>query len=93
MGRFEEAFMAVEAKSIFNGHEIVARIAFWEQQAAKLYIDGKVVDTSSETTGNGSLLRGAIEDAGKTHVVEIKRRFSFTAPKIFVDNKMMDQVK
>jgi hypothetical protein len=84
--------MAIEAKCVFKGHQIVVRIAL-DEPSAKLYIDGKVVDTSEARSGRGSLLRGAIEDSEKTHLVEVKRIAVFTTPKIFIDGNVQELVK
>jgi hypothetical protein len=79
--------MAVEAKALFEGHEIVARITGIEVATAKLYIDGKVIDTASKRSGTGALLRGYIEGDGKTHIVEVHRRWPLTKPRILIDGE------
>lgn len=56
-----------------------------DDPSCKLYIDGKVVDTTKVQSGRGALLRGSIEHEGETHVVEVIRRLKFTQPKITVD--------
>lgn len=79
--------MAVEAKAEFLGHQIAVRIAFMNEPAVKLYIDGVVVDTNTTGKGKGSIVRGVITENGKPHIVEVKRRRRLTRPRIFVDGK------
>lgn len=87
-----------EVKTKFNGHHIAvrnaARIAFslpFMKTEAKLYIDGKVVDTNDElfSRGKAAVLRGGFQANGHNHVVEIYARSSlFRTPiKICVDGK------
>ncbi|MGJ0512782.1 hypothetical protein [Methylocystis sp.] len=81
--------MAIEVKCAFDGHEIVVRIAEFDTPTAKLYIDGKVVDSSEASFGSGSILRGSIERRGGHHIVEVKRPFYFKTPKILVDGQTL----
>jgi hypothetical protein len=77
----------IEVKREYSGHQISVRIASLDDPSSKLYIDEKVVDTSKNQMGRGTLLRGAITDDRKTHIVEIKRPFVFITPAILVDGK------
>ena len=78
--------MAFETKVYFEGHQIAVCIAAMESIVAKLYIDGKVVDTcESSTTRSGCLLRGVIDDSDRSGIVEVLRKWSFTTPVILVN--------
>jgi hypothetical protein len=87
--------MAFETKRIFGDHQIVVRIAITDHPIAKLYIDGKVVDTcDSSATRSGCLLRGVIENEnGQTQIVEVERRVPFSSPKFFVDGTELHRQK
>ncbi|MBT1512739.1 hypothetical protein KIP88_19755 [Bradyrhizobium sp. SRL28] len=59
-----EAIMALEIKSEYLGHG---------SDGSKLYIDGKVVDSSRFLRKGVANCRGGIVDAdGKTHIVEVR---------------------
>ena len=79
--------MPIEVKRSFAGHQMAVRISAFDQNSSKLYIDGKVVDTTSNQFGRGTLLRGVITEKRKTHIVEVRRIFPFTKPRIFVDDE------
>ena len=72
-----------ECKSEFLGHQIVARNSWGLTFSLKgltgdnrLYIDGKVVDTNTETfaLSNTPIMRGAIQEGDKTHIIEVFAR-------------------
>ena len=78
---------AKEVKATFHNHQIAVRNS-WEPTISfkglsglstniRLYIDGNVVDTSSESfsvSSDVAILRGSIEVRKKIHVVEVYAR-------------------
>jgi hypothetical protein len=60
--------MAVEIKTEFLGH----KIAFsWGADGCKLYLDGKVVDTSKGISKDVTLVRCTVTENGEIHTVEV----------------------
>ncbi len=83
--------MSCEVTRNYAGHQIVVRIAATDKPASKLYIDGKVVDASTNVTArSGSLLRGTIVDNDKTYIVEIKRVWPFANPIFYANGVRID---
>jgi hypothetical protein len=82
--------MSFEVERKYAGHQIVVKIAITDTPVSRLYIDGKVVDTSANSTArSGALLRGSITENEKTHIVEIKRIWPFTNPAVFMDGELL----
>jgi hypothetical protein len=89
--------MSHELKADFLGHQIAVHFSanFLAKISAesKLYIDGKVEDTSKDIVAfaNAALLRGSITENGKVHVVEIYARSGLftTKWKIVVDGQWL----
>jgi len=72
-----------ECKTEFLGHQIAARNSWGPAFSLKmltgenrLYIDGKVVDTNTDTfaVSRTPIMRGAIDEGGKIHIVEVYAR-------------------
>jgi hypothetical protein len=85
--------MAIDCSYKYGDHLISVRITL---DKSKLYIDGNMIDSSGNIMGRGSLLRGAINpEPGGTqhHVVEVKRRFLFMTPRVFVDGAELERIK
>jgi hypothetical protein len=59
----------MQVKTEFLGHSIIVSNAFGHD--AKLYVDGKVVDTSKAGSRSRAFLVGAITEDGKTHLIEV----------------------
>lgn len=59
----------MQVKAEFFGHSIIVTKALGG--TGKLYIDGKVVDTSALVSRHRAIMVGAITEDGKTHIVEI----------------------
>jgi hypothetical protein len=88
-----------ECKAEFLGHQIVAHNSWGPTFSFKgltgenrLYIDGKVVDTNTDTLALSSapIMRGSISDeANNVHIVEVFARSSWTRVKlrIAIDGK------
>jgi hypothetical protein len=88
-----------ECKAEFLGHQIVAHNSWGPTFSLKaftaenrLYIDGKVVDTNTDTfaLSNAPIMRGSISDeANNVHIVEVFARSSWTRVKlrIAIDGK------
>jgi hypothetical protein len=87
-----------EIKAEFHGHQIAVRNvwgfglslkAYYTE--ARLYINGKVVDTNSDSfliNSRAAILRGSIETKDRIHVVEIyARSLVRTRIKICVDGE------
>ena len=72
-----------ECKAEFLGHQVVARNSWGPTFSLKgligdnrLYIDGKVVDSNSESLvfSNTPIMRGVIQEGDKAHIVEVYAR-------------------
>jgi hypothetical protein len=80
----EAVIMAREAKAEFLGHQIVVRnVAI----STKLYIDGALADSCQTLMDRGTIMMSVITENGKRHIVEVRRPFIFSKPRILVDGK------
>jgi hypothetical protein len=87
-----------ECKAEFSGHQVAARNSWGPTFSFKglsgenrLYIDGKVADTNSETlaVSDSPIMRGQIVEGDKVHVVEVYARSGLFRVKlrIHIDGK------
>ena len=87
-----------ECKAEFLGHQVAARNSWGPTFSFKglsgenkLYIDGKVADTNSETlaVSDSPIMRGQILDGDRVHVVEVYARSGLFRVKfrIHIDGK------
>ena len=67
-------FFAEELKAEYLGHQLAATVSISanvKELAAKLYIDGQVVDSSQSAPKGVGFLKGKISAEGKDHIVEV----------------------
>jgi len=87
-----------ECTTEFLGHQIAARNSWGPSFSFKmltgenrLYIDGKVVDTNVDVVALSPtpIMRGAIDEGGKVHIVEVYARSGMFRVKlrIHIDGK------
>jgi hypothetical protein len=82
--------MGYEARAEFLGREVAA--SWIRSDGFKLYIDGKVVDTTRSYGKGIAFLRGQIIEDDKTHIVEVFWAGNWREFKIptWVDGKQLD---
>jgi hypothetical protein len=85
--------VGAEVRADFSGHQIVA--ASFGTDDNRLYIDGKLVDSSKYRSTKVAFLRGVVIEEERKHIVEVIHRGKWTSKRlcILVDGTEVSQSK